>query len=147
MVSGGVRDTGPMGTVDDFLASRSRIAMLSSLRRDGRPLTVPVWFDWDGAVVRMFAGAGSPKIARLERDPRVTVVVANESDEPEFWVAFDGDVRIDDQGGLALAEQLAPRYWDLTDPKQEAALDAWREAGDGAFKLIVLEPTAVRSYA
>ena len=77
----------------------------------------------------------------------MSVVVANESDEPEFWVAFDGDVRIEAEGGLALAEQLAPRYWDLDDPAQEAALDAWREAGDEAFKLIVLEPGAVRSYA
>ena len=54
-----------MSRMDDFLAKRSRIAMLSSLRRDGRPLTVPVWFDWDGSVVRMFAGATSPKVTRL----------------------------------------------------------------------------------
>lgn len=40
MVTGEVRNTGPVGTVDDFLAGRSRIAMLSSLRRDGRPLIV-----------------------------------------------------------------------------------------------------------
>jgi PPOX class probable F420-dependent enzyme len=138
-------DTDAMTVIDEFLARRSRIAMLSSLRRDGRPLSVPVWFEWDGAQLRMFADATSPKIARLRHDPRVSVVIANESDESEFWVAFDGDARIEERGGLALAEQLAPKYWNLDDADQAAALAAWTQAGDEAFCLIVVEPTAIRS--
>lgn len=121
--------------------------MLTTLRRDGRPTTVPVWYDWDGRVVSMFCGATSTKLARLARDPRVTVLISNEVDEPEDWVAFDGDARIVDRGGLDLAERLADRYWDLADPDRSAALDQWREAGDGAFRLIRVEPTAVRAYS
>ena len=123
-----------MSAIDEFLARRHRIAMLSSIRADGRPITVPVWFDWDGERLAMFAAADSPKIARLRRDPRVSVVVANEHDEPEYWVAFDGDARIEDTGGFALAEQLAARYWDLGDPQHAAVLDAWRDGGDAAFR-------------
>lgn len=132
---------------DAFLARRARYAMLTTLRRDGRPTTVPVWYEWDGQVVSMFCGATSTKLIRLERDPRVTVLISNEVDEPEDWVAFDGDARIHDSGGLDLAERLAAHYWDLSDPDRAAALDQWREAGDSSFRLIVVEPTAVRAYS
>lgn len=136
-----------MTHVAEFLAARPRMAMLSSLRSDGRPLTVPVWFDWDGSAVRMFAAADSPKVSRVQRDPRVSVVVANEHDEPEFWVAFDGDARIEAHGGLELAARLAARYWDLDQPAQAAALEAWQEAGEDAFRLIVLDDPRIRTYA
>ena len=77
----------------------------------------------------------------------VTVqLIANEHDEPEFWVAFDGDARIEAHGGLELAERLAARYWDLDQPAQAAALEAWQSAGDDAFRLIVLDAPTVRTY-
>ena len=54
---------------------------------------IPVWFDWDGEVVRMFVGKDTPKVHRLRRDPKASVLV-NHIDEPERWVAFDGLVSI-----------------------------------------------------
>ena len=78
-----------------------------------QPISVPVWFDWDGVTVQMFASADSPKMRRLQSDPRVSLLVSNDVDEPESWVAFDGSVTIDDSGGFELAESLAKRYWDL----------------------------------
>lgn len=132
---------------DDFLARRPRYAMLTTLRRDGSPTTVPVWYEWDGRVVSMFCGSTSSKLTRLRNDPRVTVVVSNEVDEPEDWVAFDGTARIEEAGGLELAERLAPRYWDLDDPGRAASLEQWREAGADAFRLVVVEPTAIRAHA
>ena len=74
---------------------------------------IPVWFDWDGEVVRMFVGKDTPKVHRLRRDPKASVLVTNHIDEPERWVAFDGLVSITDTGGFELAERLAPRYWGL----------------------------------
>ncbi len=44
---------------------------------------IPVWFDWDGEVVRMFAGKDTPKVHRLRRDPKASVLVTNHIDEPE----------------------------------------------------------------
>ena len=132
--------------IDEFLAARHRYAMLTTLRRDGSPTTIPVWFDWTGEAVEMFAAQGSLKLSRITRDPRVTVTVANEVDEPEFWVAFDGEAEMVDGGGFDLAERLAPLYWDLTQPERVAALEAWRQEGNEAFQRIVVRPTAVRSY-
>ena len=122
---------------------RTRLGILSSNRKDGRALSVPVWFDWDGHTVRMFAAKDSPKVRRLTRDPRASLLVTNHLDEPEAWVAFDGEVSIGD-GDFALVENLAARYWDLEQPGPRDMLAAWRGAKD-AFCLMTFEPTEIRS--
>jgi len=131
---------------DDFLGGRARYAMLSTLRADGSPVTVPVWFAWDGQIVSMFSAITSTKLTRIERDPRVSVLVSNEVDEPEYWVSFDGQVRIEESGGFELAEQLAGRYWDLSDPERVHTLELWRSFADVGFRRLVLEPSRIRTY-
>jgi PPOX class probable F420-dependent enzyme len=131
--------------IGGFLSARARLAMLTTLRRDGSPTTVPVWFDWDGTELSIFCEAASSKLDRIRRDPRITVTVANDVDEPEYWVAFDGVARIEAGGGLDLAERLAPHYWDLSDPDRAAALEGWRTAGDEAMAKVVLRPDRVRT--
>lgn len=128
---------------DAFLAI-TRIGMLSTLAADGAPVTVPVWFDWDGQAVRMFSGATAGKIRRIERDPRATLLAPNAVGEPEAWVAFDGKITIADTGGFDLGERLAPRYWDMTDPAHAAELESWRAAA-AHFRLLELRPRAVRT--
>lgn len=57
-----------------FLSS-AHTAMLTTLRRDGCPVTLPVWFAWaDGC---MFVGTpeGSAKMRRIHRDDRCCVLV------------------------------------------------------------------------
>ena len=131
-------------TREAFLAARPRLAILTSNRREGTPIAVPVWFEWDGQVVRMFAATTSPKVKRLRRDPRASVLVTNHLDEGESWVAFDGKVTIEEGQGIELAERLAPRYWDLEDPERSGMLELWRQAKD-ALSLLTLEPTAIRT--
>ena len=130
---------------NSFLAE-PRLATLVSNRIEGTPMAVPVWFEWDGEAVRMFAARTTPKVKRLRRDPRASVLVTNRIDESECWVAFDGKVSIADAGGFELAERLAPRYWDLKDPERSDMLDLWRNARD-IFCLLTLEPTKIRTSA
>lgn len=119
--------------------------MLTTLRRDGSPVTVPVWYEWDGQRILMFCGADSAKLKRIEHDPRVTVVVANDVDEVEYWVSFDGDAEVE-PGGFDLAERLAGRYWDLEDRGRASTLELWRSAKDDGFRQITLTPSRVRTY-
>lgn len=128
-----------------FLAGRTRYAMLTTIRVDGSPITVPVWYAWGGGRVEMFSGATSPKLTRLRRNPWASVLVSNEVDEPEYWVAFDGDAEIVAEGGFDLAERIAPGYWDLSDPTRAASLASWRQAGNDGFRKIVLTPSRVRT--
>jgi hypothetical protein len=93
----------------------------------------------------MFTSGLSPKIKRLEADARVSLLVINDVDEPEAWVALDGEVVVREQGGLELAERLAPRYWDLADEQRKQTLALWRQAA-AVFRVLELTPTRVRSF-
>ncbi len=127
-----------------FLLEGPRVATLVMVRDDGSPIGVPVWFDWDGEVVRMFAAGDSKKVDRLRDRPAASLVIHNTVDEPEAWIAWDGDVTIGGPGAGDLALRLARRYWDLDDPSRKATYDAWAEAPD-TFVLLVMTPSRVRS--
>lgn len=124
--------------------SKTRLGILLSNRREGTPIGVPVWFEWDGKVVRMFAASTSPKVKRLRNDPRASLLVTNHLDEGESWLAFDGEVSISESGGIDVAERLAPRYWDLDDPERRNMLELWRQARD-LLSVLTLVPTQIRS--
>ena len=128
---------------EQFLA-RTRIGILTTNRKEGTPMAVPVWFDWDGERVRMFAASTTSKVKRIQRDPRASLLVTNHLDEAECWLAFDGEVQIHDEGGFELAEQLAPRYWDLEDADRKATYDVWSQARE-VFCLLTLDPKRIRN--
>jgi PPOX class probable F420-dependent enzyme len=129
---------------DRFL-EEPRYGVLTILRTDGSPIAVPVWFDWTGEVVRMFTSVVSPKMERLKADPRASLLVVNHIAEHETWVAFDGVVSIQDEGGIELAEQLSSHYWNLSDPARQQTLEFWRNAA-AALRILELKPTRIRTY-
>lgn len=128
---------------DTFL-NETRLGILSTLDARGDPVAVPVWFEWDGTVVRFFSFASAPKVTRLRKRPRASMLVVNHVHEKEAWVAFDGDVRIGGDGVMALAERLAARYWDLSDPARAKELASWR-AMASHFCLLTLHPRRIRT--
>ena len=139
----------PQMTADEMATflGRTRQAILLSLRSDGAPDGVPVWFDWDGSEVRFFSGAGAPKIERIARDRRIAMLVTNEVDESPAWVRFEGDAVIDleaDARALAV-EVLAPRYWDLEVPAYASIVEQWSRAPADAFVVVRLRPDRIRS--
>ena len=62
--------------IDEFLQT-PRLATLIYPGPRPSPTGVPVWFDWDGSTVRMFAGRTSPKVRQLSRNPNVSVLVTD----------------------------------------------------------------------
>jgi PPOX class probable F420-dependent enzyme len=58
----------------DFLA-RMRNAVLATLRADGSPQATPVWYHWDGAVLRISTPGWARKTHNVRRDARVSVCV------------------------------------------------------------------------
>ena len=125
--------------------SEPRYGILNMLQSDGSPIGVPVWFDWNGETVRVFTSVLSPKVKRLQADPRASLLVVNHQEEQESWVSFDGAVSIHDEGGLELAEELAARYWDLSDPSRQETLALWRKAA-AVLRVLELRPERIRSY-
>ncbi|MCY3930558.1 MAG: pyridoxamine 5'-phosphate oxidase family protein [Acidobacteria bacterium] len=134
--------------IDEFL-SEPRIGVLCTNDLDGSPNGVPVWFEWDGEQVRMFSSASHRKIARLENDPRASILVAREVGETEAWVAVDGVVSIGEGDVVPLMERLAGRYWVDEDPAIAKAhaetVDMWRRAA-ARLRVLTIVPEEIRSY-
>ncbi|MBV9228713.1 MAG: pyridoxamine 5'-phosphate oxidase family protein, partial [Chloroflexi bacterium] len=51
------------------------IIWLNSVRPDGRPHSVPVWFLWDGATFLIFSKPSSQKIRNLRQNKYVTLAL------------------------------------------------------------------------
>ena len=107
---------------------------------------VPVWFEWTGSKVLMFAGQGTPKLERIEKHPDVSVLVTNHVGEQEAWVAFDGTIEITPESAGPLISRLGPKYWDMADTGQKETIDSWVTA-EAMFALLTLTPTRIRTGA
>ena len=131
--------TGP--ELDAFLRE-TRIAKLATLNADGSPTVVPVWFEWDGATATVFTEGTSPKVKRIRRDPRVALSVEEPVGVPERWVTIEGIAVVESEGGFALAQRLAPRYY--TRERASAALAEWGRAAD-SWVVLRITPQRIRS--
>ena len=134
--------------IDSFL-QEPRLAILIYHGSRPAPTGVPVWFDWDGQSVQMFAGRNSPKVKHLIENPNISVLVTNRVGEAEGWVAFDGSVNVADfelEQWTGLLDRVAPRYWDLSDAGYAKEIASWRAAPE-AFVSLQLVPEQIRSGA
>jgi PPOX class probable F420-dependent enzyme len=62
-----------------FLTAGTRTAKLATTMADGSPHVMPVWFVLDGDDIVFNTGAGTVKGRNLARDPRVSVLVEDET--------------------------------------------------------------------
>ena len=51
------------------------IVWFTTVRPDGRPHTVPVWFLWDGETFLIFSQPGNLKIRNLQRNSHITLAL------------------------------------------------------------------------
>lgn len=51
------------------------IIWLTSVRADGRPHIVPVWFLWDGESLLILSKPGNQKVKNIAREPRVAIAL------------------------------------------------------------------------
>ena len=81
----------PAGTVIpaaliDRLLHREPVLWLSSVRPDGRPHLVPIWFSWDGAAILIASKPHAQKVRNLRANP--TVMLALGEAEADFDVGL-----------------------------------------------------------
>jgi PPOX class probable F420-dependent enzyme len=94
-----------------FLLDHPRTGKLATVRKDGRPHVVPVWFDLDGDTIIFTTWHQSVKAANLRRDPRICMCVDDEN-PPFDFVQIEGTAElINDAPALAhWAKKIAGRY-------------------------------------
>lgn len=131
---------------DLALLRRPLHAFVSTVARLGQlPAPRPVWFELaDDGQIGLFSFASTPRVAQLRIDPRLGIIVAAPTGEPEAWVAIDGEATLHADGAFELAERLARRYWGDDLVGKANTLDAWRRA---ELIRIAVRPTAVRRSA
>ena len=60
--------------LDEFLR-QPHIGVLATLRGDGRPYTVPIWWLWDGEVFWLTGTTNRVWCRQLQRDPRASLCI------------------------------------------------------------------------
>jgi PPOX class probable F420-dependent enzyme len=94
-----------------FLLEQPRTAKLATVRADGRPHVVPVWFDLDGDTIVFTTWHTTVKAANIRRDPRIALCVDDER-PPFSYVLIDGIATLsNDLDDLRIwAARIAGRY-------------------------------------
>ena len=60
---------------------REATVWLSSIRPDGRPHVVPVWFFWDGQVIDFFSKPAAQKVRNVREHPDVMIGIGEPDEE------------------------------------------------------------------
>ena len=87
---------------------RELMLWLSTVRPDGRPHLVPVWFLWDGETILIFSQPNQQKLRNLQHNPNV-VVALDTAGQGDDVVMIEGKAEL------------------LDDPKVSTALPAYAE--------------------
>jgi len=113
-----------------------------TLRRDGRPVALPMWFAVVDRHIYLRTPARSKKVARLRRDPRVAFLV----ESGERWaelraVHFTGRAElVDDPAVLACVEAELERKYARFRTARAEMTERTRRHYEQAFVLIRIVP-------
>ena len=97
--------------VKSFLLERTRTGKLATVRQDGRPHVAPIWFDLDDDNLIFTTWHESVKAVNLQRDPRLSICVDDET-PPFSFVIIEGTATVSgDPGELKYwATRIGGRY-------------------------------------
>jgi PPOX class probable F420-dependent enzyme len=110
-------------------------ATVGTLNPDGSQQLTIVWIDWDGEHVLFNTAAGRAKPRNLERDPRVSVLVADGEDGYR-WVAVRGTAELTPEGADEHIDKLARKYTG----------DGWQPKPGEQRLLVRFRPEHVSAY-
>jgi len=104
----------------EFLLYGTRTGKVATVRKDGRPHVVPIWFVLDGDELVFNTGENSAKAINMRRDARVTICVDDET-VPYGFIIVEGTVTLEKGskdlklwatriGGRYMGEERAEEY-------------------------------------
>src|SRR5262249_40621304 len=67
----------------------NKILWLGTVRQDGRPHLVPVWYLWDGATILIFSIPEQQKIRNIRQNPNV-ILALDDSKDGEDVIIIEG---------------------------------------------------------
>ena len=99
--------------LEAFLAQTfpTPLGVIATLRRDGSPHLVPVWFRWDAGAVTMWTTETRVWVRNLLRDPRVAFTVQTfEAPYPAVMMRGSATVATADDATVEWARAITRRY-------------------------------------
>ena len=92
------------------LLTKKAFAHLATIMQDGSPQVTPVWFDFDGAHLRINSAKGRVKDKNMRRNRRVALAI-QDPENPYRYVGVRGTVEeIVETGADAHIDSLAKKY-------------------------------------
>jgi Pyridoxamine 5'-phosphate oxidase len=116
-------------------------ATVSLTRPDGTIFSRPVWHRWEAGRFVVQFPAGDRKIAMLERDPRLTVLLA-ENAAPYRAIEVRGRAIVTTDGYHERGAAICRRYVEAYDPETPVA--AYLSVAPGV--VVEIEPEAVHCW-
>ena len=97
--------------IRDFLLSGNRTGKLATVRADGRPHVVPIWFTLRDDHVVFNTHESSVKATNMRREPRVAIAVDDQA-PPYSFVTIEGIATLgeDDPQLVEIATEIGGRY-------------------------------------
>lgn len=126
----------------NFLLDGTKTGKLATVRKDGSPHVVPVWYDLDGDSLVFTTGAETVKGRNIKREPRVCMAVDDQA-PPYSFVMIEGTAELseDPEELYHWAKRIAARY--MGQAKAEAF--GKRNSGEGEV-LVRITPSKIISY-
>jgi PPOX class probable F420-dependent enzyme len=118
------------------------LGVVGTLRGDGSPHVVPVWYRYDGAAVYIWSDDGRGWVRNLRRDPRVAFSV-QELEPPYAAVLMRGRAEIrtsNDQHVTDEIRRITGRY--IEGPEVESYIAGWAHLRT----IVTIHPERVTSW-
>ena len=112
--------------LDEFL-QQPFVGVIASLREDGRPYTVPIWWLWHEDAIWITGTTSRVWCKQLKRDPRASLCIEAGAPMPGH-VGFDGNAvahELPDFDIWPISRRLAEKYVGSGDPANAEAVDAF----------------------
>ncbi|GAB3806359.1 PPOX class F420-dependent oxidoreductase [Micromonospora zhanjiangensis] len=121
------------------LLGKPNPAVITTLRKDGQPVSVATWYLWDDGRILVNMDEGRRRLEHIRNDPRVTLTVLDEAGWYTHVSIIGRVVELRPDEGLADSDRLARHYTGQPYPvRDRARVSAWVEIdrwhGWGALK-------------
>lgn len=126
----------------EFLLEGTKTGKLATVRADGRPHVMPVWYDLDGDNLVFTTGGDSVKARNMMRDPSVSITIDDQT-PPYAFVTIEGTVSFSDDPEQLLhwATRIGGRYMG----EDQAEAYGKRNSCEGEI-LVTIRPSKILAY-
>jgi PPOX class probable F420-dependent enzyme len=96
----------------DLVQQKKAFASLATIMPDGSPQVTPVWFDYDGDIVRINSARGRVKVRNMQEGSPVALSIMD-PENPYRYLQIRGRVRrVTEEGADRHIDSLAKKYLD-----------------------------------